>query len=384
MGQSRSRRPRIGIVTRDDGAISGKVLSARRQGALISREYDVQTILFHRSDRAEDWVGRIERIDNEPNCTRVFTADLATEHTNRLELYTRAQLLVRLIREQEISALHCFGAHGKTGLVARYAAETAGIPYMLSFCGTDLTLETFADELAANRLAAEGAKVCTFNNEEARRLGTSLFAIRCPTFAIPNSFDWSEFSKPPAALSSHPHPVIGMCANLWRVAGTDHLLSAFEQLYPEVRTLLLIGEFWKQEASYFHQRLSSLACRDHIVVTGWVPHENIMGYIRSCDVLVFPSVADGSPKKVLEGLASGVPVIAAAVGGIRNMITDGVDGFLLPDPYPEAIVEKVRYVLKHQSHASECARRAQERISREFTREREHAQWRDCYRVFLG
>ncbi|MEK7557297.1 MAG: glycosyltransferase family 4 protein, partial [Patescibacteria group bacterium] len=265
----------------------------------------------------------------------------------------------------------------------RHAAETTGIPYMLSFRGTDFTLETFADELAANRLAAEGAKICTFNNEEARRLGASLFAIRCPTFAIPNSFDWSEFSKLPVALPSRTHPILGMCANLWRVAGTDQLLTAFEQLYPEVQTLLLVGEFWKQEALYFQKRLSSLACRDHIVITGWVPHESVMGYLRSCDVLVFPSVADGSPNKVLEGLASGVPVIAAAVGGIRDMITDGVDGFLLSDPHPNAIVEKVQYVLQHQSLASECAHRAQDRIAREFTHEREYAQWKDCYRILL-
>src|SRR5205823_1290481 len=118
--------------------------------------------------------------------------------------------------------------------------------------------------------------------------------------------------------------------------------------------------------------------KDRVVITGRVPHEHVIAYLRSCDLLVFPSIAEGSPNKILEAMASGVPLIAAAVGGVPDMITDGIDGFLLPSPDPAAIVEKVRHVLRHEALAAECAQRAQTRVAREFTREREHALWKRC------
>jgi glycosyltransferase involved in cell wall biosynthesis len=376
-------RTRIAVVTRDFLTISGKLLSARRHAMTMSAEYDVRLILFCPSEREEDWAGRVEFSHEGIECVRIFTAELATEPTNRLENYMRAQVLARIIRDQGISAFHCFGAFGKGGLVVRYAAETTGIPYMLSFRGTDLTLETFAEELAANRLAAEGAKICTFTNEEARRLGTSLFALSCPTATVPNSFDWSDFSPTGGQVPSYPRPVVGMCAYLWRVAGTDQLLSAFERLYPEVQTLLLIGELSTNESAYFQKRLSSMGCKDRVVITGWIPHEKVMAYLQSCDVLVFPSIAEGSPNKVLEAMASGVPAIAAAVGGIRDMITDGVHGLLFSDAHAEAIVEKVRYVLRNGTFAAECAKQARTRVAHEFTRDHEHALWNRCYEILL-
>jgi glycosyltransferase involved in cell wall biosynthesis len=55
---------------------------------------------------------------------------------------------------------------------------------------------------------------------------------------------------------------------------------------------------------------------------------DVRPWIRSYDVLVLPSQLDGRPVVVLEALASGVPVIASAVGGLPEVVDDGVNGFL--------------------------------------------------------
>ncbi len=61
---------------------------------------------------------------------------------------------------------------------------------------------------------------------------------------------------------------------------------------------------------------------------GLVP--DIAEHLRHLDVLVLPSRQDGRPVVVLEALASGVPVVAARLGGIPEMVHDGVNGFLCP------------------------------------------------------
>ena len=71
--------------------------------------------------------------------------------------------------------------------------------------------------------------------------------------------------------------------------------------------------------------------------------ENLLPYLRSCDVLVVPSKLDGRPVVVLEALALGVPVLASRVGGLPELIEDGVNGFLQPPPgNANAFVRRLR------------------------------------------
>ncbi len=64
-----------------------------------------------------------------------------------------------------------------------------------------------------------------------------------------------------------------------------------------------------------------------------------MGMLRQFDALVVPSLVDGRPNVIMEANACGVPVIAAPVGGIPEMIEVGVNGYLFPPTAVEAIIQ---------------------------------------------
>jgi glycosyltransferase involved in cell wall biosynthesis len=56
---------------------------------------------------------------------------------------------------------------------------------------------------------------------------------------------------------------------------------------------------------------------------------DVAGYYRLFDAFVLPSVNEGTPVSAIEALASGTPVVATRVGGVPDVVTDGVDGFLV-------------------------------------------------------
>ena len=69
--------------------------------------------------------------------------------------------------------------------------------------------------------------------------------------------------------------------------------------------------------------------------------EDVAGYYRLFDAFLLPSVNEGTPVSAIEALASGTPVVATRVGGVPDVVRDGVDGFLVEPGDTEAAAERL-------------------------------------------
>jgi glycosyltransferase involved in cell wall biosynthesis len=76
------------------------------------------------------------------------------------------------------------------------------------------------------------------------------------------------------------------------------------------------------------------------------PLTQIPTWLAACDVLVLPSHVEGTPNVVLEALASGRRVVASAVGGVPDLITDPTLGTLVPPRAPEALADAIVAALR--------------------------------------
>ncbi|MGQ0749534.1 MAG: glycosyltransferase family 4 protein [Betaproteobacteria bacterium] len=123
------------------------------------------------------------------------------------------------------------------------------------------------------------------------------------------------------------------------------------------------------------QRVTALGLDGQVQVVGPVQGESKARLLREADVFILPSYHEGLPYSVLESLACGIPVVATRVGGIPDLIDNGVHGLLIEPRSAQAIVQAVtklacdRALLKQMSGA--CLLRARERygldrLSREF------------------
>jgi len=75
---------------------------------------------------------------------------------------------------------------------------------------------------------------------------------------------------------------------------------------------------------------------------GMVPPEAVRRYLTQADVLVLPSWREGVPRSVIEAMAVGIPVIATDIRGCRELITPGVNGWLVPPGRPTELAAAIR------------------------------------------
>ncbi|MGV3724635.1 MAG: glycosyltransferase family 4 protein [Actinomycetota bacterium] len=142
-----------------------------------------------------------------------------------------------------------------------------------------------------------------------------------------------------AELGLGKGPVFAFCGRLHPRKGADLLLNAFRSVReaaPDAQ-LLLIGASTHMGGSDAdpHTRdliASARACgQDAVRFAGYVPSPRLGRVLAAADIGVLPSVEpEGMPLSILEFAACGLPVVASDVGGVGEVIRDGIEGLLLP------------------------------------------------------
>jgi alpha-maltose-1-phosphate synthase len=133
--------------------------------------------------------------------------------------------------------------------------------------------------------------------------------------------------------------------------GVHYLLKAWQELQLSEAELLLVGinEFPKNWLSQY---------RDIFRYVPSVPHASLNQYYSSANVLVFPSLLEGFGLVLLEAMACGIPVITTTNTAGRDIITDGIEGFIVPIRDVEALKEKLEWCYCHPQELAEMGRAA--------------------------
>jgi glycosyltransferase involved in cell wall biosynthesis len=111
--------------------------------------------------------------------------------------------------------------------------------------------------------------------------------------------------------------------------------------------------------------------------------EDARAVMRQCDMVLAPSRVEGLGTAVLEAQAEGVPVVAAAVGGLPELVVDGDTGWLVPPDDEQALARAMAQVLEDRAGARERAGRARAAV-RAFGIDRTVDATLEVYREVLG
>lgn len=105
----------------------------------------------------------------------------------------------------------------------------------------------------------------------------------------------------------------------------------------------------------------------HVVeYLGPIPFEQRWAALRQADIFVLPSYEEGLPVTILEAMAVGLPVVATPVGGIPQVITDGMNGFLIPPGDIDALASSILRLAQAPALRQRMGELNRARIAEEF------------------
>jgi len=158
--------------------------------------------------------------------------------------------------------------------------------------------------------------------------------------------------------------IVGVVARLEAEKGHRTLMDAWPLvLFAQPRAwLLIVGE--GSERNSLESQAASLGIADRVVFTG--RREDVPAVTAALDVAVLPSYREAQGLSVLEAMALGRPVVASKVGGIPEMIEDGISGLLVPPNDSEALAGAIVRLLSDHPYADMIAKRGHDLVHDRF------------------
>jgi glycosyltransferase involved in cell wall biosynthesis len=154
---------------------------------------------------------------------------------------------------------------------------------------------------------------------------------------IQNPVDMMRFRPAPidrelaARLGLRPeHIVVAHASNLKPVKRVDDIVAAAAPAVIRDPRLvfLIIGE--GPNRTKMEEAVLRLDLSDHFRFTGWVDHAAVAAHLRLADMALMPSSTEGLAAAYLEAMATCLPLLASDIASAREVIDDGVNGFLFP------------------------------------------------------
>jgi GT2 family glycosyltransferase/glycosyltransferase involved in cell wall biosynthesis len=164
--------------------------------------------------------------------------------------------------------------------------------------------------------------------------------------------------------------------------GPHVLLDALDRLPPGAVTVDFLGSVAPyhgdvRHATRFRRRLGHPAIRR----SGPVPHERVGEALEDVDVLVVPSIwIENAPFVIREAFDAGIPVVASRLGGMADMVRDGVDGLLFEPGNPDALAS----AFARLTNEPDLLPRLRAGIRRMMTIDEDAAQLCELYRDLRG
>lgn len=290
------------------------------------------------------------------------------------------RLLIKVFREEKPDMVHTMNP--KAGLLGMIAAKRAGVPIRVhSFTGlvfpTAKGLKRFilktTDRITcrcATHILPEGNGVRrdlvqnSITSKTLRVLGYGNIRGVDMSWYNPESSDLKQRAKAFEDKSCFTFVFVGRLA---KDKGIEELIDSFVALQKTNSNIRLILVSWLEEDDAPSARiLKEIETNNSIMQTGFV--NDVRPYLLASDCLVLPSYREGFPNSPIEAGAMGKPCIVTDINGANEIISNGVNGLIVPPADRESLFEAMSKIASDKALCSRLAAFARQMVADRYDR----------------
>jgi glycosyltransferase involved in cell wall biosynthesis len=197
---------------------------------------------------------------------------------------------------------------------------------------------------------------------------------------IPNSVNTDYYSPPLSKTWNYPLKIL-FVGRLSEQKGVDILLQAMEEVIGKGFNsfLTVVGD--GPLRGKLEEQANVLKIREYVTFVGNT--NDVIRYYHDSHILVVPSNWEGLPLVLLEGMGCGLPIVASDIGGIREVIQDGINGLLFPMGNEKELASKIIYLMQNSEAATEMGRISREKAVSYFSLTRNMQSYFELYESLL-
>lgn len=248
-------------------------------------------------------------------------------------------------------------------------ARLARRPYLLHVHGSEFA--DFYEECspAARRIVravlAKAALVLALS--EAWRTTLQRISPRARIEVLMNAVPLPPLDHRPAPTDHRPSLLF--FGEIARHKGVLELARAFAQVADQLPGLRLVYAGTGRAVAETRELTARLGLGERAEFTGWLESERKRAVLAGATIFVLPSFVEGMPMALLEAMSWGLPVIATPVGGVPEIVTDEVDGLLVPAGDVAALAAAIARLMREPRLRERLGRAARETVATRFSLE---------------
>jgi N-acetyl-alpha-D-glucosaminyl L-malate synthase BshA len=231
-----------------------------------------------------------------------------------------------------------------------------------------------------NTHSIEGADTVTAVSNFMAKEAYERLGIQQEIHVIPNFVDSDAYSPAPCDAIERDNDrdvVVAHISNFRPVKRVHDLVYAMAMVKKEAPgvKLMLVGD--GPDRHSVERLIKRLDLKEQAFLTGF--RSDVANLLRCSDVVALVSQTESAPLTLLEGMSSGLPVVATSVGGIPEIVEDGVNGFLVEAKCPEEIAEKILELNSDGDLRRRLGEAARATVLERYTAEKVVGQYLDIY-----
>ncbi|MBV9082417.1 MAG: glycosyltransferase [Acidobacteriaceae bacterium] len=270
--------------------------------------------------------------------------------------------LARLLRGEHVAAVHTHALDPM--LYGALAARLAGVPVRVHTQHSAFLDSCSRADRWKFQLASRSFTHLIAVSEQTRQGMLRSGASRKRTHTILNGIQPRRNMRDITTRKS-ARLVIGSVGRLSPEKGIDRLIRAFAALhsrYPAA-ALHIVGD--GPERSSLEALARELCVAASVKFLG--RSSDVFSALQMMDIFVLPSLTEGIPLALLEGMSARLPVIATAVGGVPEVVVDGVSGMLIPPNDVPALTNALGRLMADSAVRESLAKNAVARVEQQFS-----------------